>query len=203
MSSDANADLLSRRSRKRDAHDLRNILITNGLELLAEDGIERLTLRRVAARAGVSHAAPAYHFNGLPELLGYMCAIGFEGLTQAMEDAAQKAPQTPRGKLIAICEGYVEYAMEHRGLVQLMFSNRQGVVDDAPLKPAAQRAYAVLREACAPFEPIGAEPDSTETMVWSLVHGFVLLRLGQRFDNPHRQTAEPKIADILPRLQLR
>ncbi|MEM8976548.1 MAG: WHG domain-containing protein [Pseudomonadota bacterium] len=182
---------------------MRNVLIETGLQVLAEDGLEKLTLRRVAARAGVSHAAPAYHFKGLPELLGFMCAIGFERLIKAMEDAQHHAPETPRDSLVAICEGYVSFAIANRGLIQLMFSNRRGLVDDAPLKPSAERAYSILREACAPFEPVGSDPESTETMVWSLVHGFAFLRIGKRFVNPYRSSIEPEISDVLPQLTLK
>lgn len=187
----------------RQPKDLRQLLIETGLKILAEEGLEKLTLRRVASRSGVSHAAPAYHFKGLPELLGCICAVGFEDLVKTMEHARENAPQTPRGRLVAICEGYVAFAEANRGLIQLMFSNRRGVVDDVPLRPAAERAYTVLREGCAPFAPIGTEPDSTETMIWSLVHGFAFLRTGERFANPYRNTPEPKVADVIPDLALR
>lgn len=203
MSSDAATDFRKNASAEDNPQNLKQVLIKTGLQILAEDGLEKLTLRRVAARAGVSHAAPAYHFKGLPELLGFICAIGFEELTAAMEQAQRSASATPRDRLVAICEGYVSFAIANRGLIQLMFSNRRGLVDDAPLRPAAGRAYAVLREACAPFEPVGNDPESTETMVWSLVHGFAFLRIGERFSNPYRSSDTPNIADVLPHLPLK
>src|SRR5690606_24649324 len=42
--------------------DLKNALIRSGTELLAEEGVTSLSLRQVAARAGVSHSAPYAHF---------------------------------------------------------------------------------------------------------------------------------------------
>jgi DNA-binding transcriptional regulator YbjK len=48
--------------------NLRAALVSAGIELLEEGGLEALTLRKCAARAGVSHAAPAHHFEGLQGL---------------------------------------------------------------------------------------------------------------------------------------
>ena len=66
----------------RTAHhhgDLRQALVAAGIELLDEGGLAALTLRRCAARAGVSHAAPAHHFKGLRGLLTAIVApfVGF------------------------------------------------------------------------------------------------------------------------------
>ena len=54
--------------------NLREALITAGVGLLNEGGLSALTLRKCAARAGVSHAAPAYHFKGLNGLLTAIAA---------------------------------------------------------------------------------------------------------------------------------
>lgn len=182
---------------------LKQVLIDTGLRILAEDGLDKLSLRKVAARAGVTHAAPAYHFKGLPELLGYMCAVGFEELRRYTAEAFDQADDDPHARLYAVCEGYLAFAVANPGLIQLMFSNRKSIVDDTPLRPAAKRAYGVLQKACAPFEPVGEAPDSTETMIWSLVHGFVFLQIGERFANPYRSTPNPDLSDILPKLALR
>ena len=56
---------------------LRVALVDAGLALLAIEGLAGLTLRACAARAGVSHAAPAHHFAGLPGLLTAIAARGF------------------------------------------------------------------------------------------------------------------------------
>ncbi|HWZ19753.1 MAG TPA: helix-turn-helix domain-containing protein, partial [Ktedonobacteraceae bacterium] len=56
--------------------DLRNALIQAGLEILAEGGAQELDLRKVARRAGVSHAAPYRHFADKQALVA---AINEEG----------------------------------------------------------------------------------------------------------------------------
>jgi len=188
---------------KQSERNIKQELIDAGLEILAEEGLEKLTLRKVAARVGVSHAAPAHHFTGLPQLLGCICAVGFQRLTKTMQDRRATAPDTPRDRLVAMCEGYIDFALSNPGMVHLMFNTGKQAVDDTKMQPEGAKAYKQLAEACAPFEPVSSEPDSTESLVWSLVHGLAFLRIGGRFENPNRQTSEPVIAAILPNLKLK
>lgn len=190
-------------SKTRKSGGLREKLITSGLEILAEEGLGKLTLRRVAARAGVSHAAPAHHFKGLPELLGCICRVGYERLAESMLAKRDAVGSDPRARLIAICDGYIAFAQDNPGLVQLMFNSLPEAVSHAEMADVADQAYQVLQETCAPFRPVGNAPDSTETMVWSLVHGFAFLGLGNGFEQPRRLTRSPNFADVLPDLMLR
>lgn len=187
----------------RKTGDLPDRLIASGLEILAEEGLGKLTLRRVAARAGVSHAAPAHHFKGLPQLLGCICRVGYDNLTEAMVTRRDRAGLAPRARLIAICEGYLAFARDNPGLVQLMFNALPEAVSRPEMQEAADRAYGVLQETCAAFEPVGDAADSTETMVWSLVHGFAFLGLGYGFEQARRVTRAPDFEDILPALTVR
>ncbi len=60
----------------------------------------------------------------------------------------------------------------------------------------------ILRDACAPFEHRGGNPLATETMIWSLVHGYAMLSCEGKIHTPSRGQA-PEITQILPRLSLR
>lgn len=120
-----------------------------------------------------------------------------------MRERRAIASSSARAQLIAICDAYLDYAIENSGLMQLMFNAHPGAVDDDEVRPVAAGTYRELRDACAPFEPVGEAPDSTETMIWSLIHGLALLRIGGRFANPSRVTNAPNFGDILPNLSLR
>ena len=56
--------------------DLRSALLVAAEADLAENGIEAFSLRQVARRAGVSHAAPAQHFG---DANGLLTALATEG----------------------------------------------------------------------------------------------------------------------------
>ena len=58
---------------------------------LDEHGLEGLSLRAVARRAGVSHAAPARHFRTVGALLAAVAAQGFRDLMRAVDDRLREA----------------------------------------------------------------------------------------------------------------
>jgi AcrR family transcriptional regulator len=75
-------------------------LVEVTLELLAEEGLEGLSLRNVARRAGVSHAAPARHFRSLADLLAEVAARGFALLSEAMLRSDAQLP--PRADVVTL-----------------------------------------------------------------------------------------------------
>ena len=178
---------------------LRDALITAGIELLAEGGIANLTLRRAAARAGVSHAAPAHHFDGLPGLLTAIAARAFQTFADTLHHAREAAGEEPTARLNGTCQGYLTFATTHSGLFHLMFISPEVNRGDPSLTPNATRAYQILREACAPLAQ--TEPDEAlEVAVWSLVHGYAAL--GFTTDDPNRRpfTRLPPFAELLANL---
>lgn len=164
--------------------NLRDALIQAGIGLLEEGGIEALTLRKCAARAGVSHAAPAHHFDGLPGLKAAIAGEGFRIFSNYMQEARAQGEQTARGQLKSICRGYLRFGLDHGGILRVIFGG-QGL---ASLMPEGTRedadAYQILHEVCAPFVPEGANPRVVELQVWSLIHGFTMLSLAAEFGAP-------------------
>ncbi len=175
---------------------LREALIEAGLALLVDGGPEGLTLRRAAARAGVSHAAPAHHFKGLSGLQTAIAARAFALFTQAMIARRDAAPDQPWPRLLAICDGYLDFAAGRAGLFHVMFACPDLEPDDSDLARESARAYGVLREGCLPFS--GGTPDAVlEALVWSAVHGYAALG----FARPDQQSdGVPPFSALLGRI---
>src|SRR5882724_10802313 len=72
--------------------DLRNALIEAGLELLSEGGASALDLRKVARKAGVSHAAPYRHFNDKQALIAAINTEGYHRLAAQIQQGLQAVP---------------------------------------------------------------------------------------------------------------
>ncbi|MGW1141788.1 TetR/AcrR family transcriptional regulator [Streptomyces zhihengii] len=99
---------------------LRARLVAVGVALVAEEGVQALTLREIARRAGVSHGAPRRHFPTHRELLS---AIAREGFARVAAEAAAAAADDGRGvreRIAAVCGSYIRFAREHRGMYELM-----------------------------------------------------------------------------------
>ena len=162
--------------------DLRNALVHAGLELLEAKGAEALSLRAIATRAGVSHAAPAYHFGNLRGLLTALAAEGFERFAAALASERAAGEAAPRAQVYAAGRAYVRFARAHPALFRLMFSSKRLDPADPTIQSASERAYTQLKEIVA---GLGAtmKIESPETraelelIVWSLAHGFAHLAL--------------------------
>lgn len=182
--------------------NLRAALIDAGLALIREGGPDALSIRKVAARVGVSHAAPAHHFPALADLRTAVAAEAHRRFTQAMEDAIAQAPDTPRDALVAACIGYLRFARANPGLFHVMFGAQPLAGDNGEFAAAAATSYGVLARVCAPVAHGPAGARGTETLVWSLAHGFAALMLAGKPELAEQDEAERILRAVFPDLPL-
>ncbi|BFO15973.1 TetR/AcrR family transcriptional regulator [Streptomyces sp. KM77-8] len=119
-------------------------MIDVGVDLVLAEGSASVGLREIARRAGVSHGAPRRYFATHHALLSAIARRGFEDLGARLE-AAVTGTTTPRGQLEALARVYVGYALERRGMFELMF--RHDLLDSAPQAADQPR----LRESTLPL----------------------------------------------------
>lgn len=172
----ASADTTKPASRRPYHHgDLRRAILTAALDVIAADGPSALSLRDLARRAGVSHAAPAHHFGDRTGLLTAIAAEGFGLLATALREAPDLKEAGVR---------YVRFAREHPAHFQVMFSPGLLRADDLELATARALTGDALREAVSGVDPEGIEPRLAGVAAWSLAHGFATLLLGHNLDGP-------------------
>lgn len=157
--------------------DLRRALLTEASSVLEESGADAISLRDLARRAGVSHAAPSHHFDGRNGLLSALATDGFEELADAMESAMEGAPNT---WVKQTGRAYVRFALGHPERYRLMFTTGITSGDcEERLSLESSRAYIALLTAVygqAPtIEPSEYRLGMGELKAWSIVHGAVML----------------------------
>ena len=176
---------LSRSSAARYHHgDLRRALTDTALTMVTEDGAWNFTLREVARRAGVSHAAPYNHFADKAELLAEVAALGFRALRGEMDAAACRARST-RQAMLGIATGYVRFGVEHPAHYRLMFGPELAAKERYPvLQEASDATFGVLTGALERGQAAGdlrRGPVRDQALAaWSLVHGLTTLLIDQR-----------------------
>ncbi len=191
--------------RARRHPDLRESLLTTIGTLLREKGIEGLSLREVARRAGVSPGAPAYHFGTRAGMLTAFAVRGFEGLADAVTaEVAASAPTTAPERLAALGRGYVTFAIADAGRWEVMFRTERLDTADPALEAALARPRALLLNAVRGCAEAGLLPPSeVETVAiaaWSLTHGLAALwsagRLGRHWGQPELKDLSRRVTDL-------
>lgn len=172
--------------------DLATALLDAAQDELAERGVEAFSLRGVAKRAGVSHAAPAHHFKDVQGLLTALATRGFERFVQRQSEFRRRAEKDAQSQLVASGLGYVVFAMENPALFRLMFGSSRPDLDDAKLGPAVSRAYGdlVTHVARATGLDVRAVEDGHAMLdadfreyvaaCWAVVHGLADLLVAGR-----------------------
>jgi AcrR family transcriptional regulator len=165
--------------------DLRRALIDTALAMVTEEGAWNFTLREVARRAGVSHAAPYNHFEDKSALLAEVATLGFQELRRTVETAARRQSRSARQAFAGIAAAYVRFGVEHPALYRLMFGAELADKASQPsLQSAGDAAFAVLTGVLERGQASGQvrrDPVGDQALAaWSLVHGLTTLLMDQR-----------------------
>jgi AcrR family transcriptional regulator len=175
--------------------DLKEALLSAAEQILEEKGVQGLTLRACARRAGVSHAAPKHHFADVSALLAEVAARSFERLTAALRAAREAAPDDATERLVGVARTYVNFARLYPGHFRLMFRWDVMEPDNESLAEAASRTFAemtssVTRQrggAAVTAETLSERIQDRELqndiiLAWSQIHGYAQLLLEGQFD---------------------
>lgn len=168
--------------------DLKNALIQAGIEILAQEGVYGLSLRKVARTAGVSHTAPYSHFSDKQGLIAAISTEGYNRILAKIEKVWQVYEQEPLKLLALSAWEYVQFGMEDPELFKITFS---GVVEkekDYPaLVEAAQVSFSRLKQIVERCQAAGILPlgptDLGAVSLWSAIHGLVILRLDSQISH--------------------
>jgi AcrR family transcriptional regulator len=131
--------------------------------LLVEDGVEGLTLGRVAAALGIKPPSLYKHFAGKRELEAELIAEGLEGFTRALEGRGHDLP--------AVARAYRRFAVANPELYRLM--------TERPL-PRDLLPEGLEQRAATPILGAVGDPDLARA-AWAFAHGMVQLELAGRF----------------------
>ena len=166
--------------------DLRNALLDAARKILDEQTLADLSLRAVARRAGVSHAAPYRHFPNHEALLVELAREGFVEL-RAEINAAAVATGAESDRIAKIGAAYMRFVARRPEVVSLMFGPQLPNRDAFPdLGAAADAIGHEIGEAL--------HDSALGLAVWAAVHGLAMLILRNVIDLGQRKSG----LDVLP-----
>ena len=171
--------------------DLRERLLAVARELLDTAGVEAVTIREVARRAGVSHGAPRRYFPTRTRLLARLAQRGLDDLARQLGETDH--PGDPAARLRAAAQTYVQFAQEQPALFELI--TRHDLLEASGLE-LRQTSLAVLngwRELVRAARP-GASADDV-LVLFTAVHGLAALHSRRAVDLLHQDPA--RLLDLI------
>jgi AcrR family transcriptional regulator len=158
--------------------NLRAELLEDAQRVVRENGVDALSLRELARRAGVSHAAPRRHFADRQALLAALAEAGFARLGSELRAAAEGVEGGFDARLRAVAQAYIHFAIDDAALLELMFAGKHGPGGEA-LHDVAEDAMAVMLGVIAEGQAEGAiepgEPERVGLVLFATIQGIAAL----------------------------
>ena len=153
--------------------------------ILAEEGLDALSMRAVAARVGTTPTAIYHYFESKDDLVGQVVAHGFQQSEAHLWKAIERFPVGSIERLAVLGEAYIRFALEHRPYFTIIFgigSDQPRRLDDVP----GQGGYGVMRQCVVDAMECGTirqgDPDTVVLYLWSIVHGLVTIGMAVDFE---------------------
>lgn len=180
--------------------DLKRDLVQKGIQLLAKEGYDGFSLRKLAVLCGVSHAAPYKHFKSKEAIIAEISRCIAEEFGDALSCAACQYPDDLRMRLMGVCGQYIRFMVEHPDYFRFVFMTAHGRPIDIGLDniEAGNRQPLAIALQCAEayFRPLHAEHWRKDFLaLWSMLQGYILMLICQtvRPDDDYSELAQEMI----------
>ena len=182
--------------------NLREELIEKGIELINEEGEEKLSLRKVAKMCGVSNAAPYTYFKKKSDLL-YAMSDYIWGILAAELDKTRKKYENQEDLLVKLGKTYVMFFCENHRYYYFMISRKNMKIDlfskFSKIENNNEKAFSILKiEAIKILEKMGVPNQAMQDKIiamWALVQGLVTIMIMN--DITYSEIWEEKIEEII------
>lgn len=168
----------------REREEMRKLIMAKSLELFLEEGIENVTIRRIAEKIEYSPATVYLYFKDKGEIINALHVEGFEKLYSMQ--VSLNSISDPIERLRQQGRVYIKFALENPGYYDLMFIAKSIAEDisETNLWDVGERSYQYLRDNvqdCINHGYFGnTNIDAASFAMWSIVHGMVSLMIRKR-----------------------
>lgn len=162
------------------ARPTRSAILDKASELLSEEGVHALSMRRLSKSVGASTMVLYTQFADKQDILDELYVEGFRRLQQQLD--AVPPGDDPVERVVELGRAYRRCAIENPTYYQIMFSDCvKGFSPSPESREHSTRCFEVLRSAVEHCERHGlitaGSPGSTAQVLWGTLHGVVSLEL--------------------------
>lgn len=188
--------------KEREKLELKDQILFAAKQIMAAEGQEKLSIRKIAALIEYSPGTIYLYFKDKDEIIFELTQMGFQLLTQTMHENLKITD--PLLRLRTIGADYIHFGLTNPDWYELMFNSHQ------PIKHL-ERCQAEWRDGYQLFETLVAtsqeiittysltslNPRVLALMLWSTVHGLVNLAQSQRLEMVEKNAASMLIEQTL------
>jgi|TARA_B110000438_G_C15418067_1_gene480579 AcrR family transcriptional regulator len=182
--------------------DLREQILQKAFELLDSEGIDAVGIRRIARLLEVAHSAPANHFKNKQALLTALATESFRHLVAVIENEIPQELNNLRVEIHSFSNTILEFGLKYPNRYKLLwrreYANNQEGELDAAMDDIYAQLTAILSEHAQKKQ---VDVESQAIALWSLIHGYVLLRLDENLQEGYDEVTGVKrqvaIIDVL------
>ena len=175
--------------------DLRTVMIEKGIEFINEYGAKSLSLRKIAAACGVSHAAPYSHFANKDELFFAIERHITDKFAAVLKESVKETGETPEGLFHMGC-AYVLFFARNPEYFQFIFSRSSGIIVGDGYKYEPYDFYMEFMQKL--FDGMNYPQElrkKTAYAKWAMIHGLASIAVMSGPDQIH--IYEEWVPDIL------
>jgi AcrR family transcriptional regulator len=153
------------------------LIVDKARELIERDGVENLTLAKLAAALNIKAPSLYKHVASRAELLKAVNTITARQIKDVVDSAVRDSP-TPREALLNVSTAYRVFALENPAMYTLLYENLNA--DSRPDMQLMESIALPLQALISVTVPAGYSLEALRGAL-ALLHGFVTLELNGQF----------------------
>ena len=182
--------------------NLREQILQTAFELLDDEGIDGVGIRKIARLLGVAHSAPANHFKNKKALFTALATESFRHLVSIIEKETPGETSNFKLAIHSFSNTIFEFGLKYPNRYKLLWRREYSDDQDGELGAARDNIYAQLTAILSEHaRKKQVDVESQAIAFWSLIHGYVLLRLDENLNEGYDEVTGIKrqiaIIDVL------
>jgi len=158
--------------------NLRSELKNAALEILDEEGVEAVSIRKVARNVGVAHSAPANHFKDKKALLTALAIDIFKDISTKANQELTIDNKALSEKIHVFSNALLKYGTHFPNRYRLLWRRDYLNNDDQELNDVMDLIYNKLLEVLSENQnEANVSIESQAIALWSMIHGYITMRL--------------------------
>jgi AcrR family transcriptional regulator len=175
----------------------RDDIIDVSRAIIEDEGVEQLTIRRIAETINRTQPAVYQHFSSKDAILEAVVTDGFTALAERLK----RATRGGKTLLNAIAHAYIRFGLERPRLYEVMFVGPPAITfaAGAATPAAAHTAFNIIAAAVAESGVTPAQTETVTEVVWASLHGLVTLSITKRL-RPGRALQQTRLEQLIAAL---